>query len=81
MKLFQAIRNLLTRKRIRKINKDLFIKIVERDLVKQHKEEGGVYIPEFLEARSVYENFKKNGCFDENGYLKSEHLKNLQIVK
>lgn len=80
--MLKAIKNVVEkfvfRKRMKKINKDLFIKIVERNLIKEHKEKEGIYIPEFLEARSVYENFKKNGCFDENGYLKSEHL---QLVK
>ncbi len=68
----EAVRKVFARRKIRKINKDLFIKIVTRQLIKEHQEKAGVYIPEFIEANQIYESFKKADAFDENGYLKTK---------
>lgn len=80
--MFKKFFEMITGKReksIRKINKERFIAIVTRNLEKQNKEAGGVHIPEFLEANRAYEEFKKAGCFDENGYLKPMAIK--EIIK
>lgn len=69
-KLFQSIKRVLRRNKIRKINKEKFIEIVTRQLEEHHAKEGGVFIPEFQEAKQIYNAFKSAGCFDENGYLK-----------
>ena len=68
--LVKVIKRVVRRNQQRRINKEKFIAIVTRQLEKEHKGKDGVFIAEFLEARQIYEDFKKAGCFDENGYLK-----------
>lgn len=68
--LVKVIKRVVRRNQQRKINKEKFIAIVIRKLEEEHKKQDGVYLPEFEEARQVYEEFKRNGCFDEEGYLK-----------
>lgn len=64
-------------KSMKKINKERFIAIVTKKLEKQNREAGGVHIPEFLEANRAYKEFKKAGCFDEQGYLKPMVVKEI----
>lgn len=68
--LVAGIKRAIRRNETKRINKDKFISIVAKQIEKENKERGGVNIPEFLEAEQVYKDFKRNGCFDENGYLK-----------
>ena len=55
---------------IRERNKQKFIALRTKQLEKDHAKENGVFIPEFLDAETEYNQFKEAGCFDEYGYLK-----------
>lgn len=57
-------------KEIRKRNKENFIAIRTKQLKEEHKNQNGVFIPEFLDALNEFEQFQAADAFDSYGYLK-----------
>lgn len=55
---------------IRKRNRKKFIAVRAKQLEAEHENQDGVFIPDFLEAETEYNQFKAAGCFDCYGYLK-----------
>ena len=55
---------------IRERNKQKFIKLRTEQIRRENEKNGGINIPEFLDAENDYNDFLNAGCFDCYGYLK-----------
>lgn len=55
---------------IRERNKAKFIKVRSEQIRRENEKNGGVNLPEFLDAENDYNAFLNAGCFDQYGFLK-----------